>query len=310
MLADERAFQALIDTVQGALVLVTPADGKIFAANQLAAILLGIPRTDLIGQPFFGHLADPADEASLITRLAQQGMLYNEEVMLKAKGGHQFNAQLSLREVDFLRPVLAISFSDRSETVMMGRLLESERQVCERVLKLAKELKHEPRITDADDYLSGVLGMPALLSGLAHEVGRANRYGHSLSALLISIEGIPNFNHELDKDTAGYIRRMTGSLCMQSARDCDLIARREDGCLLLVLPYTPMQGATRAARRLIASLSLQQFQVAGENRSAAACVGLSSLRKGESSHKHLLARLDLALTRSRAQGINTLARQP
>ncbi|MGL6072090.1 diguanylate cyclase domain-containing protein [Craterilacuibacter sp.] len=310
MMADERAFQSLIDTVQGALVLITQADGKIFAANQLAAILLGLPRSELVGQAFFQHLANPADEAGLMARLSSQGMLYNEELMLSASGGRQFSAHLSIREVDFMRPILVISFVDRSESQMMGRLLESERLVCDRVLKLAKELKHEPRITDADDYLSGVLDMPALLSGLSHEVGRASRYGHPLSALLISIEGIPAREQELDADTAGYIRRMTGSLCMQSARDCDLIARRTDGCLLLVLPHTQMQGATRAARRLIAGLSKQQFKIAGEDRPAAACVGLTSLRKGESSHKHLLARLDLALARSRAQGINTLARQP
>ncbi|WP_167467134.1 hypothetical protein [Aquitalea magnusonii] len=37
------AFQSLIDTVQGGLLLVQPEDGHILGANQLAAIVLAPP---------------------------------------------------------------------------------------------------------------------------------------------------------------------------------------------------------------------------------------------------------------------------
>ncbi|TIC82103.1 sensor domain-containing diguanylate cyclase [Crenobacter intestini] len=308
MLPDEKAFQSLIDTVQGALLLLSPEDGRVFAANQLAAILLGVPHAELLGESFFQHLVNRADERSLLDKLGTQGIVYNEAVTVQSRAGRKFEVQLSLRHIDFQRRVLMVSFSDRTELALLGRLLESERGALEKMLKLVRELKPSAETGNPDDYLSGVLDMPALFAGLAQEVGRAGRYNQPLSAMLVSVEGVGG--QELDAETAGYIRRMTGSLCLQSARDSDLVARRDDGCLLVVLPHTPLQGATRAARRLIAQFSRQRFSIGSEERNAAVCIGLTSLRRDETSLKPLIQRLDTALARSRAQGVNTLSRQP
>lgn len=150
-----QAFQSLIDTVQGGLILALPADGQIVSANQLAAILLATPHGDLIGQSFSHFLPNPADHELLARELRHSSMIYNRALTLQANGGRHFEVQLSLREVELDGTrLLVYSFSDRTETKVMSQLLDFERSLVERSISLMKNLREEDKPAD-DDKLTG-----------------------------------------------------------------------------------------------------------------------------------------------------------
>ncbi|MGR2660612.1 MULTISPECIES: sensor domain-containing diguanylate cyclase [Chromobacterium] len=306
-----QAFQSLIDTVQGALIIALPADGQIVSANQLAAILLATPHSDLIGQPFSRFLPDPADAELLAGELRRTSMIYNRSLTLQASGGRCFEVQLSLREVELEGALMLIySFSDRTETKVMSQLLDFERNLVERSISLMKSLRAEDKLTD-DDKLTGVAGMHRLLSAAHAETGRARRYGGAVSGLILSLMNVPEPMPELDEGSAHrHLLRLASSLCLQSTRDSDLVARREDDAFIILLPNTGVSGANELARRLIKSLRQLSFVYQGEERKAAACVGLSALRGSENTPKPMLERLNEALQKAREGGPNYIVKLP
>lgn len=306
-----QAFQSLIDTVQGGLILALPADGQIVSANQLAAILLATPHGDLIGQSFSHFLPNPADHELLARELRHSSMIYNRALTLQANGGRHFEVQLSLREVELDGTrLLVYSFSDRTETKVMSQLLDFERSLVERSISLMKNLREEDKPAD-DDKLTGVAGMHCLLSAAHAETGRARRYGGAVSGLILSLMNMPERVPELDEGSVHrHLLRLAGSLCLQSTRDSDLVAKREDDAFIILLPSTGMSGANELARRLIKALRQLTFVYQGEERTAAACVGLSALRGSESTPKPMLDRLDEALHKAREGGPNFIVKQP
>ncbi|KMN81416.1 diguanylate cyclase (GGDEF)-like protein [Chromobacterium alkanivorans] len=306
-----QAFQSLIDTVQGALIIALPADGQIVSANQLAAILLATPHGDLIGQPFSRFLPDPADGELLAGELRRTSMIYNRSLTLQASGGRRFEVQMSLREVELEGALMLVySFSDRTETKVMSQLLDFERNLVERSISLMKSLRAEDKLTD-DDKLTGVAGMHRLLSAAHAETGRARRYGGAVSGLILSLMNVPEPMPELDEGSAHrHLLRLAGSLCLQSTRDSDLVAQREDDAFIILLPNTGVSGANELARRLIKSLRQLSFVYQGEERKAAACVGLSALRGSENTPKPMLERLNEALQKAREGGPNYIVKLP
>ena len=305
-------FQSLIDTVQGALLLAQPATGRIISANQLAAILLATPHDDLLGRPFSHYLPQPDDEGELKSLLVQNSMIYNRRQQLKTATGRLFQVQLSLREVSIEgHATLVISFSDRTENQLMGQLLSYEHQLVERSLNLVKNMKHDQRPPTADDQLSGVLGMPQWLNDAHAETGRIRRYGGELSGMSLQLTNIPQLIPEQDNGSARrHLLQLTGSLCVQSTRDSDLVARQEDNSFVILLPQTGLDGAYELARRLLHALGQLTYLYQGQEQQAQACMGISTLRADENSPNAMLDRLRGALSLARIAGVNQIHRQP
>ncbi|MBA4707214.1 GGDEF domain-containing protein [Aquitalea aquatica] len=305
------SFQSLIDTVQGALLLAQPASGRIISANQLAAILLATPHDELLGRDFGQYLQHPADAAELKALLASNSMVYNRRLQLKTATGRHFEVQLSLREVMLDdSTTLVISFSDRTESQMMSQLLNFEHQLVERSLNLVKSMKHEQQTNHDDDQLTGVVGMPQLLSGAHAETGRIRRYGGDLSGMAVQLINIPQLIPQQDNGSARrHLLRLAGSLCVQSTRDSDQVARQEDDVFLVLMPNTSLEGAHELGRRLLHSLGQLTYIHQGQEEKAQACIGISALRLEENSPNAMLDRLQGALSLARIAGANQIHRQ-
>ncbi len=305
------AFQSLIDTVQGALLLATPDGGTILSANQLAAILLATPHDDMVGKSFAGFLANPDDGPALLTLLAANSMVYNRKLALRTATGRKFEVQMSLREVRVDNmPTLVISFSDRTESMVMNQLLDAEHQLVEQSLTLYKAIQQEKKQGGGEDKLTGVVGMPQLLGQAHAETGRIRRYGGSVAALSLQLLNMPALVPEDDNGSARrHLLQLAGSLCVQSTRDSDLVARREDDSFVILLPNTSLDGAHDLARRLILTLRQLTFVYQGKEEQADSCAGISVVRDDENSPNPMLERLSGALSLARIGGAGHIHRQ-
>ncbi|AXE31187.1 diguanylate cyclase [Chromobacterium phragmitis] len=307
-----QAFQPLIDTVQGSLLLASPENGRIYCANQLACILLACPQSDLLKCSIYDFLPDKNEAYNLCRELAGNNMIYNRGMQLSTSAGRTFEVQLSARRILLDQiPLLVCSFSDRTETKVLSQLLDFERQLVERSLNIVKTLKEEGGQSDDEDKLTGVVGMHRLMSSAHAETSRARRYGNSLSGLALELVNIPEMVPQEDDGSAyNHLIRLASSLCLQSSRDSDLVARRSANTFVILLPHTPIGGANEMGRRLIKSLRQLTFLYQGAEHQAAACVGISSLRSEESSPMPMLERLEEALTKAREGGANYIIKLP
>ncbi len=302
------AFQSLIDTVQGGLLLLGPDKGDILAANQLAAIVLVTPHAQLIGQSIHRFL--PADDTQVMPLLTGQDMVYNRNVSLQTATGRRIDVQLSLRKILIDdRSTLAISFSDRTEQQLMGQLLGFEQQLLARSLKLIHHLHPQPLSSTEDDLLTGVISMPQLLAAAHRETGRIRRYGGVLSGMLVQLSGLPETGAAQEMAASRrQLLRLAGSLCVQTTRDSDLVARMEEDMFLILLPDTTLDGAEGLASRLLQALG-QHTSLPGTPAWPEVCIGISALRADEEAPNVLLARLQGALGQARMAGGNRIYRQ-
>ncbi|MEN2428590.1 diguanylate cyclase domain-containing protein [Chromobacterium vaccinii] len=307
-----QAFQPLIDTVQGSLLLASPEDGRIYCANQLACILLASPHSELLKSSVYDFLPDKTEAYNICRELAGNNMIYNRGMQLSTGGGRLFDVQLSARRILLDQvPLLVISFSDRTEAKVLGQLLDFERQLVERSLSIVKTLKEEGRQSEDEDKLTGVVGMHRLMSSAHAETSRAKRYGGNLSSLALELVNIPEMVPREDDGSAySHLIRLAGSLCLQSSRDSDLVARRSTNAFVILLPQTPIGGAHEMGRRLIKSLRQLTFLYQGAENQAAACIGISTLRPEETSPAPMLERLEDALAKARAGGANYIIELP
>ena len=307
-----QAFQPLIDTVQGSLLLASPEDGRIYCANQLACILLASPQSELLKSSVYDFLPDKTEAYNICRELAGNNMIYNRGMQLSTGTGRMFDVQLSARRILLDQvPLLVVSFSDRTEAKVLGQLLDFERQLVERSLSIVKTLKEEGRQSEDEDKLTGVVGMHRLMSSAHAETSRAKRYGGNLSSLALELVNIPEMVPREDDGSAySHLIRLAGSLCLQSSRDSDLVARRSANTFVILLPQTPIGGAHEMGRRLIKSLRQLTFLYQGAENQAAACIGISTLRPEETSPAPMLERLEDALAKARAGGANYIIELP
>ncbi|WP_024301601.1 diguanylate cyclase domain-containing protein [Pseudogulbenkiania sp. MAI-1] len=312
MKLSEEVLQPLIDTLPGGVLLIDADTNRIVHANQLSSILLGVPYNELAGQPFFPFLADDPDGRTLMQALEQRGMLYNYPCVLRSSSGRPFQVSLLMRRLPQTdRPVLVVSFSDQSENKILGQLLDYERQLLNRTLKLVKTLREEIQQHELEDSVSGVMGIRSLMSNTQTEVGRAHRYGSPLAGLLLRLDEPPQTaGQDTSKDSnLTHLHQLTSSLCIQASRESDLIAKREDGALVMILPNTTLDGSKLLALRLLRSLSQLTLVRNGKEEHHTASIGGSSLRQEERSPKAMLERMDLALQVAQARGGNQLIMQ-
>lgn len=313
MKLSEEVLQPLIDTLPGGVLLIDADNNRIIHANQLSSILLGVPYNELAGQPFFPFLAEDPDGRTLMQALEQRGMLYNHPCLLRSSSGRPFQVSLLMRRLPQTdhHPVLVVSFSDQSENKILGQLLDYERQLLNRTLKLVKTLREEIQQHEMEDSVSGVMGIRSLMSNTQTEVGRAHRYGSPLAGLLLRLDEPPQAATQDSGHDSNltHLHQLTSSLCIQASRESDLIAKREDGALVMILPNTTLDGSKLLALRLLRSLAQLTLVRNGKEEHHTASIGGSSLRQEERSPKAMLERMDLALQVAQARGGNQLIMQ-
>jgi diguanylate cyclase (GGDEF)-like protein len=308
----EEVLQPFIDTLPGGVLLIDADDNRILHANQLSSILLGVPYNELAGQPFFPFLVDDPDGRLLMQALEQRGMLYNHPCQLRSSSGRPFQVSLLMRRLSQTdRPVLVVSFSDQSENKILGQLLDYERQLLNRTLKLVKTLREEIQQHELEDSVSGVMGIRSLMNNTQTEVGRAHRYGSPLAGLLLRLDEPSQGTGQNGGNDSSltHLHQLTSSLCIQASRESDLIAKREDGALVMILPNTTLDGSKLLALRLLRSLAQLTLVRNGKEEHHTASIGGSSLRQEEHSPKAMLERMDLALQVAQARGGNQLIMQ-
>ncbi len=171
------------------------------------------------------------------------------------------------------------------------------RRICEdrNRLEQANEALERLAVTD---QLTGAFNRLRLNAVMAQEIGRAIRYGHSLSVIMYDID-----HFKLVNDTKGHgagdelLRELT-RLVRAHIRSVDALFRYGGEEFIVTLPHTNLDQAGRAAEKLRALVAGQAFP---QGLSITISLGVAELRSGESADA-LMARVDEALYRAKAAG--------
>ena len=176
----------------------------------------------------------------------------------------------------------------------------------ERSLRAANEQIRQLMVTDA---LLGTYNRRHLDEELVNEVERARRYGHCLSAVMADLDRFKNINDRYGHTVGDEVLREFASRARAAIRQgSDWIARYGGEEFAIVLPETPLAGATATAEKIRAILQATPVVTSAGPLKISASFGVAALTPSSDSpalcSAALLRRADEALYRSKLAGRN------
>jgi diguanylate cyclase (GGDEF)-like protein len=150
----------------------------------------------------------------------------------------------------------------------------------------------------------GLTGLPTrqYFTGMAErEFARAVRYGRSLAALLIDVDGFKNINDQHGHAVGDEVLRVVARRMRDTFRLIDVLGRYGGDEFVAILPESTEDGAVSAAQRLVSAVAASQVTGQGQRVPVTVSAGVA-VAKGAADLPTLLRHADEALYRAKAAG--------
>ncbi len=190
------------------------------------------------------------------------------DVMMAGKDGFEVCLELRSREETEDLPIIIVTALDDMDSKMQGidlgaddyvtkpfRLFELQRRIrtaidSRRWRRQLHEAEQKLKKIGELDAPGRVGGFRQLRTGLEYEFQRAQRYEHTLSCVLFSIDRYENVRAVQGQQSAATLTGAVITVLQQTLRVVDRIYRMEENEFILLLPETPTQGARAAIERI------------------------------------------------------------
>jgi diguanylate cyclase (GGDEF)-like protein len=156
------------------------------------------------------------------------------------------------------------------------------------------------------DELTGLSNQRRFTELLGKELGRAKRFGHKLSLLMLDLDDFKAIN-----DTYGHLQgddvlRAVGKAVSEESREVDEPARYGGEEFVVALPETDIDGAVEFAERVRLSIESLEVRLRGGSgsTSVSASIGVAGLDDKIEDPEALIAAADEALYEAKAAGKN------
>jgi diguanylate cyclase (GGDEF)-like protein len=156
------------------------------------------------------------------------------------------------------------------------------------------------------DGLTGLFNHKYFHEGLLAEIGRARRYGHPLSLVLVDIDHFKSYNDAWGHQAGDALLRNLAVIFKAAARQNDLVARYGGEEFAFVLPQADKRQATALAKRLCRTVERRRCE--GEEvlpgGRLTISLGVASYPEDVLNGSDLVSRADQALYRAKGLGRN------
>ncbi|MBI2263759.1 MAG: diguanylate cyclase [Armatimonadetes bacterium] len=137
---------------------------------------------------------------------------------------------------------------------------------------------------------------------LKEEIVRATRYKRTVSLLIVDIDHFKRFNDTYGHLTGDKVLREVAQGIKNTVRqEVDTVARYAGDEFVVILPETPLEGATVVAERVRESVDRLDFE---QHFKVTLSVGVANYPNNAASHTELLDQADKALYRAKEAGRN------
>ncbi len=256
-------------------------------------VLLDMVLPDMSGLEVL-RLIKPTDEAQFLPVIIQSS---KSDIDSKVEG-------FRIGAHDFLvKPFAEQELVARCATMLRIKQLQ------ERLREAQKKLE-EQSITDG---LTGLKNRRFFDERLHEEFRRAQRYGDTLSLIMIDLDHFKDVNDRHGHQAGDVVLREAGALIRATIRDPDICARYGGEEFAVILPKTHMSGALVVAERIWKELGAKEYVVAANGQAeprrvtVTASMGIAVYPSKDISSGELLVRFaDQALYNAKRSGRNSI----
>jgi diguanylate cyclase (GGDEF)-like protein len=157
------------------------------------------------------------------------------------------------------------------------------------------------------DDVTGLYNRRHFLEVAGREIGRAQRYGRPLAAVLFDIDHFKQFNDSYGHATGDEVLRAVAARCRQALRDVDLLARYGGEELVVLLPESTVDDAARVAERLRVGVADSPIYTRCGPLNVTISLGVAALTPDCAGVAALVDRADAAMYRAKQAGRNRVA---
>lgn len=200
--------------------------------------------------------------------------------------------------------VLAIA---RRDGDFVAREREVLRTLAEQAAVCLENLALHERVQRlaATDELTGLINHRRLQEVLEREVRRAERYGTSLSLVMLDVDDFKHVNDRHGHQQGDRVLRAVADAVRNTVRDVDFVARYGGEELAVALPEMDAEGAAAVGERIREAIAAAAVPTRdGAPLSVTASIGVAVLDLDSFSRQDLIAAADAALYRAKRTGKN------
>lgn len=178
-----------------------------------------------------------------------------------------------------------------------------------RVQRATRRQREEMRQLANTDTLTGIANRRHFVDVADREFGRARRYGHPLSVLMLDIDRFKTINDRWGHPVGDRVIQELAQLTQSVIRGQDLCGRLGGDEFALILPETDSAGAQLIAERLRARAEATDTLCADDGSPVrfTVSIGIASLSPEDGSFDALLQRADKELYQAKQGGRNRSA---
>ncbi|MEH6471922.1 MAG: sensor domain-containing diguanylate cyclase [Halopseudomonas sp.] len=154
------------------------------------------------------------------------------------------------------------------------------------------------------DPLTGV-GNRRFFMEMGHkEYFRAVRYTLPLSLVMLDVDHFKRINDTYGHDIGDVALKALTKVCVNTLRDCDVLARIGGEEFAIILPGSDLSGGTALAERLRKNVEDNQIETEKGTIAFTVSMGITALHAGDDGIETLLNRADTGLYRAKEGGRN------
>lgn len=157
------------------------------------------------------------------------------------------------------------------------------------------------------DDVTGLYNHRHLREEIEKEIERSKRHNHSLSALMIDIDGFKEINELYGHLTGDYVLREVASVINQSIRKIDILGRYGGDEFVVILPEAKIGPAKIVAERILQNIRSHRFQTKRDYISLTVSIGVFSYEDLKNLDLNVfIEKIDEAMFRAKSSGKNKM----